>query len=319
MKKIVLMPLLLLLLAHTADAVVYPLKLRASYHPEFLRIVMEGSELVISRAIVNEKNKNIMVTFPDTSFKIEEEMVMVAYKKIAENSVTFFPLEFREFKVFTLNYPSRLVIDVYRERGKGQERERREPIEVDTLVIDSGHGGYENGIVKDSLIEKHIVLDIAKKIKARISRGSKKCLLTRGSDRFLRMEERIVFANDNDADVFLSLHIGNHEDIVVYYPLITDTVPEGIRPFMVNKGQEGFLTETVALVRAMKKAIEADFGYDMVSIKPLPYSMLSKIEAAAIMVEFPSFEDFNYTEELRSELVETIYKGLYIYEENATR
>lgn len=73
------------------------------------------------------------------------------------------------------------------------------------------------------------------------------------------------------------------------------------------------------LLDAMKRAIESDFGDDMISVKPLPYSILSKIEAAALMIELPSFEDAYYVEDLRAEMANTIYKGLYLYEESTTR
>jgi hypothetical protein len=60
----------------------------------------------------------------------------------------------------------------------------------------------------------------------------------------------------------------------------------------------------------------ADFGEDMVSVRPLPYGILSKIESAALIIELPSFEDAYYVEDLKSEIANTIYQGFYNYEEN---
>ena len=60
----------------------------------------------------------------------------------------------------------------------------------------------------------------------------------------------------------------------------------------------------------------ADFGKYMVSIRPLPYGILSKIESAALIIELPSFEVASYAEELNSQIANTIYQGFYSYEED---
>jgi len=58
-----------------------------------------------------------------------------------------------------------------------------------------------------------------------------------------------------------------------------------------------------------------DFGEDMVSVRPLPYSILSTIESAAVIIELPSFDDAYYVEDLKSEIANTLYQGFYNYEE----
>ncbi len=315
MKKIVFLLLFVFLSAHVSSGDIYLLKLRTSRNSDFLRIVLEGPEFIIDRAIVNQKEQNILVTFPDAGFTIQEEKVIVAYDKIGIDAVMFSPGNFRGLKVFSLEYPSRLVIDVYQGIRKEREKKKFGSLRIRTVVIDPGHGGYEYGFIKDNYIEKNVVLDIAKKLRALIGRESSRSFLTRGSDRFMGLSERVKLANSKDTEVFLSLHIGNHEKIALYVPVITESVPDEIKPFLVNRGQEEFIPDTVMLLRAMKEAVTSYFGDDMVSVKPLPYSILSKIEAAALIVELPSFEDADYIEELKAEIVNTLYKGLYIYEE----
>ncbi len=96
---------------------------------------------------------------------------------------------------------------------------------------------------------------------------------------------------------------------------MTEHVSGIVKPYLANKGQEEYMEETVTLLNAMKEAVVTDFGDGMVSVQPLPYSILSKIETAALMIELPSFEDAYYVEELKTEIANTLYKGLYIYEE----
>lgn len=315
MKKITILLLFISLLSQVSYGEQYRLKLRSSHHGEILRIVLEGPKKLIDKAIVNQEGNNIRVTFPGATFIIEEEKTLIVYNKITADTVLFFPRDFKGFKVFTLEHPDRLVIDIYLHKI---EIEGRKPIRsgVHTVVIDPGHGGYEHGITKGKYKEKNIVLDIAKKLRALVGRGDKRCFLTRGSDRFLNLNDRVRLANNKGPDVFLSLHVGNSDRFVLYFPVITYSAPPEIRPFLVNRGQEGFMERSAALINAMKEAITSEFGEDAVSVRPLPYSILSRIEAAALMIELPSFDNARYVNEFRAEIAKTLHRGIYLYEEN---
>ncbi len=102
---------------------------------------------------------------------------------------------------------------------------------------------------------------------------------------------------------------------MIYVPVITEHVPENRRLYLSNPGQEEYMMETVSLLNAMKEAVTADFGEDMVTVRPLPYSIMAGVEAAAPMIELPSFDDSDYVEELKTRMANTLYKGLYFYEE----
>ena len=227
-----------------------------------------------------------------------------------------------------MKYPARLVIDVQKDRDSsdisslvlppGEIKKRGGSISR-TIIIDPGHGGYESGIVRDDQREKNVVMDIAKKLHTLINRGSSISSLTRGSDRYMSQSERVGFANSKDADIFISLHVGNHSGTVIYVPVMTEQAYDNIKPYLYNKGQEEYLNETVTLLNAIKEAIITDFGDDAVSVQPYPYSFISKIESAALMIELPSFEDAHYIEEFKTEMAGTLYKGLYIYEEIQTK
>ena len=75
------------------------LKMRSNHHSGFLRIVLEGPEDLISKAIVNQKEQSVMVAFPDSDFSIEEEKAVLAYRKTDKDTVMFFPGSFRGLKV----------------------------------------------------------------------------------------------------------------------------------------------------------------------------------------------------------------------------
>ncbi len=79
-----------------------------------------------------------------------------------------------------------------------------------TIVIDVGHGGNDLGYVVDGLLpEKDITLAIGERL-ARIlkEKTSLRIFLTRSEDRDLSMRARISVAQNNDADLFVSIHAG---------------------------------------------------------------------------------------------------------------
>ncbi|MBI5049538.1 MAG: N-acetylmuramoyl-L-alanine amidase [Nitrospirae bacterium] len=287
------------------------LKLRSSRHPEFVRIVLEGPETVILKGTVTQKGKDISVNFQDSKFSLQDVELPFPYNTV-KNSVVFSPGEFKKFKSAFLQSPARLVIDVYQEL-KAEEVKAitpAKPLKTKTIIIDPGHGGHEYGLIMGSYREKDVVLDIAKTLRTLAGKGSTRCFLTRSGDQFMSLGERADFSNNKKGEIFLSLHIGKHKDIVIYTPVITEPAPAGVEP----PGQAGFLAKTLAFKNAMLKAIREDLGSDMVSVKPLPYSILSGIEAAALIIELPSFKDVSYNSDFKRELSNTILKGIYMYE-----
>lgn len=323
MKKAILTLILLFALPFLSNADMPLLKLRASSHPGYLRIVLEGPQAVIDKKSVSQKGRDILISFPDVSFSIQAEGAVIAYSKINKDTVMISPGIFSGIKVFTLKDPSRLVIDAYMKEEKGavssvepQTKERgKDLVRIKTVVIDPGHGGYESGIVKDSNREKNTVLDIARKLGALINSGPAGGLLTRGSDRFMPLSERVNFANSKGADVFFSIHIGHHREIVIYSPVVTDIPSDAVKPYLNSKGQAGYEKDTLVLHKAVIEAVIPAFGENMVSVRPMPYSIISGVESAALMIEFPSFEHADYTDEYISKIANTLYKGLNIYEE----
>lgn len=78
-----------------------------------------------------------------------------------------------------------------------------------TIVIDPGHGGRDPGTIgQRGLMEKEITLDVARRLKARLERyPGYRILLTRDGDTRLTLRDRIEFANEHKADLFISVHV----------------------------------------------------------------------------------------------------------------
>lgn len=79
---------------------------------------------------------------------------------------------------------------------------------VKTIVIDAGHGGHDGSTRGKFSKEKDIALEIALKLGKAIEAGMKdvKVIYTRKTDVFVNLYERIAVANNNKADLFISIH-----------------------------------------------------------------------------------------------------------------
>lgn len=79
---------------------------------------------------------------------------------------------------------------------------------IKTVVIDAGHGGKDPGAVSKIVKEKDIVLSIALKLGAYIEKyfPKVKVIYTRKTDVFIPLNRRSEIANQNKADLFISIH-----------------------------------------------------------------------------------------------------------------
>jgi len=121
-----------------------------------------------------------------------------------------------EVESYVLENPFRLVFDVHRktmatvpvpppsapaDRGSG----------VRTIVVDPGHGGAESGALGPSGVqEKDLTLQLARDLTARLEqRLPVRVVLTRSEDATLPLDARTAIANQNKADLFISIHLNS--------------------------------------------------------------------------------------------------------------
>lgn len=141
----------------------------------------------------------------------------------------------KDYKIFPLSDPARLVIDV---RGERQtEISKLEPVvvampervvvpklevavkdyrsgkkpvisKIRRIVVDPGHGGHDPGAVgPNGIQEKDVVLAIGLKLRDLFREElGVDVVMTRSTDVFIPLEERTAMANKVGADLFLSVH-----------------------------------------------------------------------------------------------------------------
>lgn len=75
------------------------------------------------------------------------------------------------------------------------------------VVVDAGHGGKDPGASGAATLEKTVTLAAARSLKARLEKtGRYRVILTRGTDVFIPLTDRVAVARRGGADLFISLH-----------------------------------------------------------------------------------------------------------------
>ncbi len=80
---------------------------------------------------------------------------------------------------------------------------------IKTIVIDAGHGGSDVGATRECIYEKDINLDVAKKIANILTNKGYNVEMTRRTDDFVSLQDRVIFTDQRKADLFVSVHVNS--------------------------------------------------------------------------------------------------------------
>jgi N-acetylmuramoyl-L-alanine amidase len=75
-----------------------------------------------------------------------------------------------------------------------------------TVVIDPGHGGHDKGGQWGLVYEKHLALDIATRLESEVKKRGFRTVMTRRSDYFISLPERVRIASRYSDAIFVSVH-----------------------------------------------------------------------------------------------------------------
>lgn len=80
---------------------------------------------------------------------------------------------------------------------------------VDTVIIDPGHGGHDAGARNRIALEKDLNLIVGKKLRDSLKKKGLRVVMTRETDVFLSLQERVTIANRYQNAVFISIHFNS--------------------------------------------------------------------------------------------------------------
>jgi N-acetylmuramoyl-L-alanine amidase len=145
---------------------------------------------------------------------------------------------------------------------------------IKKVVIDPGHGGHDPGCLGGRSYEKNLALAISKKLAANFKESYPgiEVIMTRDKDVFIPLHKRAEIANQNNADLFISLHCN-------YMPKASYVVGSETYVLGQHRMEENLevaMRENASVL--LEDNYEANYGYDPNS--PEGHIMLSMFQNA---------------------------------------
>ena len=158
------------------------------------------------RTVIIAKNGKIVLRPGSDRILVNGEERRLSSPVVFTNGAVFVPVTF-------VKNDLGLIVEARPSVEKGFEKmpEIRAPgkYSIKAIVIDAGHGGKDPGAIGRRLgtREKYLTLSIAKKLKRILEDNGIRVIMTRDSDEFISLPERVRIANSSGADLFISVHI----------------------------------------------------------------------------------------------------------------
>jgi N-acetylmuramoyl-L-alanine amidase len=77
------------------------------------------------------------------------------------------------------------------------------------VVIDPGHGGRDSGAINGKRYEKNAVLSVSRYLSKYLKQDGYKVYMTRNKDKYVNLKKRTHLANNQNADIYISIHINS--------------------------------------------------------------------------------------------------------------
>jgi N-acetylmuramoyl-L-alanine amidase len=179
-------------------------------------------------------------------------------------------------------------------------------------VVDAGHGGTEQGAKgPGGTLEKDVTLAVARRLKAALeARLGVRVILTRDTDVTMGLDERAALANNNKADLFVSLHANASlraatSGAEVFYLSLDEygdaaqRVAQGeneslpvfgggsrdIELILWEMAQARYIQESGALARAVEASLRDHVPMSARAVQQAPFRVLVGANMPAVLVE----------------------------------
>lgn len=138
-----------------------------------------------------------------------------------------------------------------------------------TIVLDAGHGGTDTGAQRGSVQEKELTLSIARATQKVLQSRGIKVIMTRDSDTFISLQDRVNITNSVNPDMFLSVHINAMESTNTIY---------GIETYYQNAVSQ-------ALASSIHESLTADLEAPDRRIRKARFVVINRTEVPAVLAE----------------------------------
>lgn len=164
------------------------------------------------------------------------------------------------------------------------------PSHKKTVIIDVSHGGEDHGQLQDDIAEKDLVLQIAERIKTLSEHSDIQVVLTRHTDVFISLKDRVKAINAHNPKVMISLHANGH----------TDTSISGFELFY-NQGV--FEKKSEALAANMNTQLDSNLKSR--GVQEADFHVLKHTSCPAVLLEMGYLTNAKDREYLTSDVGQT--------------
>lgn len=180
------------------------------------------------------------------------------------------------------------------------------PLKDRIIVIDAGHGGSDPGAAANGIVEKHLTLDVSKRVEAKLKKAGAQVLMTRSGDTFPSLQARTEYAKNNFAETFVSIH-GNS----------ATPSANGTEVFYDTSGNPNG-AESRILAQYIQNNIVRMAGMNDRRTKDTGFYVIKNNNVAAVLVELGFMTNKSDASKLNSDrykdiYAEAIYQGLVQY------
>jgi N-acetylmuramoyl-L-alanine amidase len=219
-------------------------------------------------------------------------------------------------------------------------------LKIGRIVIDPGHGGHDTGTIgPNGLEEKDLVLDVGRRLgKLLQSRLGADVVYTRKDDTFIPLETRTSIANQEQADLFVSIHANSSRDpgargVETYYLNFTSSAEALDVAARENAASDKSVYELQDLVKKIALKEKIDESREFASnvqralhsglaaknpglrdrgVKKAPFIVLIGANMPSILAEIsfvsnPGDERRLETSDYRQRIAESLYRGISKY------
>lgn len=219
-------------------------------------------------------------------------------------------------------------------------------LKINKIVVDAGHGGHDTGTIGPTgLMEKDLVLDVALRLGNLLeNRLGADVVYTRDDDTFIPLETRTAIANQNQADLFISVHANSSRDpsargVETYYLNFTSDPGALDVAARENAVSQESIHELQDLIKKISLKEKIDESRELASdvetslstglstrstpmrnrgVKKAPFIVLIGANMPSILAEIsflsnPVDERKLKTPEYRQKIAESLYKGISKY------
>ncbi len=351
--------------------------IRSFDHADYTRLVLEGDRSFEFNVETRERSLEIKLT---SATNHEEQLIPVrnsklingVYHKKAPSGSTYTVMMNSGFEIknnFVLERPYRVVFDLAKsvkpvpqstlpqppaieseqeipeqDDEPEQQNSQNQNFAINTICIDAGHGGSDNGSVgKTGLLEKDVTLKISKKLKEVIEgRLGLRVVMTRSNDSEVSLNSRVALANNQKAQLFVSIHINSSyrkaaRGTATYYVSLKATDQESfelaqkenqsdkeleeaaendeLKMILWNMAQTDYIRESSVLAESIQTECNSLMNTLNRGVKQAPFRVLMRAAMPAVLVEIafisnPMEEEKLKNEEFINKVVLAIYNGI---------